>query len=53
MFCHLYPLQVANCCPNSQLAVDEDDVKWVINEKKMLLLLKQCHDNFRSETPRF
>ena len=25
--CHLYPLQQANCCPNSRLVVDEDDLK--------------------------
>ena len=24
--CHLHPLQAANCCRNSQLVVDEDDV---------------------------
>ena len=27
---------------------DEDDLKWVVNEKK---LLKQFHENFRSEKP--
>ena len=39
--CHLYPLQAANCCRNSRLVVDEDDLKWVANEKKILLLLKE------------
>ena len=31
--CHLHPLQAANCCRNSRLAVDEDDLKCVANEK--------------------
>ena len=26
--------ELANCCRNSRLVVDEDDLKWVINEKK-------------------
>ena len=47
---HLHPLQVANCCRNSRLAVDEDDLKCVANEKKILLLLKQFHENFHSKT---
>ena len=34
LHCHLHPLQAANCCRNSRLAVDEDDLKWVVNEKK-------------------
>ena len=28
-------------CRNSQLAVDEDDLKWVAKEKNILLLLKE------------
>ena len=28
---HLHPLQAANCCRNSRLIVDEDDIKWVKN----------------------
>ena len=27
--CHLHPLQAANCCRNSRLVVDEDDLMWV------------------------
>ena len=27
--CHLYPVQAANCCRNSRLVVDEDDLMWV------------------------
>ena len=27
-------LQAANCCRNSRLLADEDDLKWVANEKK-------------------
>ena len=34
------------------LAVDEDDLKWVANEKNMLSLSKLFHENFRSKTPR-
>ena len=41
-----------NCCRNSRLVVDEDDLKWVANDKKVLLLLKQFQENVRSETPR-
>ena len=29
--CHLHPLQAANCCRNSRLVMDEDDLKWVQN----------------------
>ena len=25
---HLHPLQAANCCRNSRLVVDEDDLMW-------------------------
>ena len=34
------------------LVVDEDDPKWVANEKYISSLLKQFHENFRSESPR-
>ena len=30
----------------NRLVVDEDDLKWVTNEKKILLFLKQFHDFF-------
>ena len=29
LHCHPHPLQAANCCRNSRLVVDEDDLKWV------------------------
>ena len=32
--------------------MDEDDLKWVASEKKIVLLLKQIHKNARSKTPR-
>ena len=32
------------------LPVDEDDLQWVANEKKIYLLLKQFHKNLRSKT---
>ena len=35
--CHLYPLQVANCCPNSRLVVGLGDLKWLINEKQIII----------------
>ena len=31
LHCHLHPLQAVNCCRNSRLVVDEDDLKWVSN----------------------
>ena len=27
--CNLHSLQAANCCRNSRLVVNEDDMKWV------------------------
>ena len=47
-----HPLQAANCCRNSRLAVDEDDLKWVENEKKISLLLKQFPEYNRFKTTR-
>ena len=38
---------------NSRLVVDEDDLKWMANEKKILLLSKQFHENVLSKTPSF
>ena len=43
-------IQAANCCRNSRLVVNEDDLKLVENGKNTLLLLKQLHENFRSES---
>ena len=48
-----HPLQAANCCRNSRLVVDEDELKWVTNEKNILLFLKKYHINLRSKTTRF
>ena len=31
---HHHPLQATNCWRNSRLVVDDDDLKWVKNEKK-------------------
>ena len=42
---NLHPLQAANYCRNSRLVVDEDDLKWVANEKKIMLFLKQFQEN--------
>ena len=30
---NLHTLQAENCCHNSRLVVDEDNSKWVVNEK--------------------
>ena len=49
VFIHYKP-RIAN--RNSQLVVDKDDLKWVANDKKILLLCKQFQENFRSEIPR-
>ena len=38
--CHLHPLEAANSCCDSRLIVDDDDLKWVTNEKKVAILLK-------------
>ena len=40
----------ANCCRNSRLVVDEDDLQGVINKKKIVLFLRQFHENCRSKT---
>ena len=45
---HIHPLQAANCCRNSRLVVDKDDLKSVAKEKYILLLLKQVHEQFLS-----
>ena len=33
--CQAWIYQTANCCRNSWLVVDEDDLKWVTNEKNV------------------
>ena len=48
--CNLYPLQGADCCRDTRLVLDEDDLKWVASEKKKIL--KQLHANFRSKSYR-
>ena len=37
LHCHLHLLQAANCCRNSRLVVDENDLKWVKKLKKITL----------------
>ena len=44
--CHLRPLQAANCCRNSRLVVDEDDLKWVKNIRKLPCIGKSIMDIF-------
>ena len=50
LHCHLHPLQAANCCRNSRLVVDEDDLKWVTNEKS-IAIVKTVLIKCPSETP--
>ena len=50
---HIHPLQAANCGHNSPLVVAENDLMWVANEIKILLLLKQFHQNFVLKTLEF
>ena len=38
---------------NKPLVVDGDDLKWVTNEKKILLLFKLSHKYLRSKSLRF
>ena len=46
--------KAANCCRIIlDLVVDEDDLKWVGNEKNISLLLKHFHEYFRAKTPSF
>ena len=33
--------------------MDKNDLKWMENEKNILLLLKQFHEKFRSKIPRY
>ena len=37
LHCHLHLLQAANCCRNSRLVVDEDDLKSVEKIKEITL----------------
>ena len=40
LHCHLHPLQAANCCRNSRLVVNEDDLMWFKNCKKLPCISK-------------
>ena len=52
---YLHSLQAPNFCRNSRLVVDEDDMKWVVNETNMprSSLLKQFHKKIRSKPQGF
>ena len=39
-FTKLHPLQAANWCRNSRLAVEEGDLKWVVNGTKNIVIIK-------------
>ena len=50
---HLHPLQAANCCHNSRLVVDEDDLKgYNIKENYhvLVLIVNQFQGNFHLKT---
>ena len=48
--CHLHTLQAVNCYRNSRLAVDEDDLKWMTNLRKLPHIRKKFNGNSRSNT---
>ena len=52
LHCRLHPPQAANCCRNSRLVVNKDDLKWVVKGKK-IVIIKTVQRNFRSETNMF
>ena len=37
-FTIVHPLQAANCCRNSRLVVDKDDLMWFKNYRKLLCI---------------
>ena len=43
-------MQAAYRGRDARLAVHEDDLKWVLNKKNILLLLKQFHETVRAKT---
>ena len=51
--CHLHLLPAANYCDNSPLVLNEDDLKWVTNGKKVVLLLTSSIKINQSKTPNF
>ena len=44
----IHPLQAANCCRNSRLVADEDDLKWV---KNCRVLVNKFLGNIHSKPP--
>ena len=49
--CHFHPLLPANCCRSYRLVVDEDDLEWVENLRKLPhVLVIPFHVNFHSKT---
>ena len=49
--CHLHPLQAANCCRNSRLVVDIDDLKWVKTLWKLQCIGKPVSWKFSFQNP--
>ena len=49
-YCHLHPLQAANCCRNSRLVVDEDNWMWLKIKENCHVLVIQFPGNFRLKT---
>ena len=50
---HFHRLQAANCCRNSRLVVDENDLKWVTNEKIYCYFQKNSIKIFVLKPPGF
>ena len=46
----LHPLQAVNCCRNSQLIVDKDELKW-LQIKKNLVIIKTVPWKFSFKSP--
>ena len=47
--CHHHPQHATNCYP--RLAVDGDDLKWVVNEKKYCYYCNSFMKSFGLKTP--
>ena len=50
---HLHPIQAANCCRNSRLVVDEDDLMLFKNQGKLPCIGKPLSWEFSFQNPFF
>ena len=51
LHCHLHPLQAANSYRNYLLVVDEDNLKWVRNQRKLSCICKPVDGKIPSKNP--